>query len=323
MDEEFISLMKTSLPSYVVQCFLHAGFDTQSVIAQMDTSDGPNNSLDVIESFILKNYPQEIEPSCYHSGYHLSSNFVFSPGHRMRIVDFIKEVRSKFLLNNMGRKRKCNHETELVKKRAKSDSTSCQASHNASQSFDDDACTQSETQSPYNIQEIVDDVRSRIVKWQRKQHDKKILELKEHQHYKVSIKLNKQETPTVSVWCGLCRKTYKLHQKSDDIASFMISNWSGHIKNCVKMSCTKTGMQQSSIASFVSTQWPLSPINIASSSLDPSPICIDELEEDPRPIIKSTSETVRVTSSGKQSTIACEKDFLLTSLVGVNQERLH
>ena len=96
-DEEFVSFMKMSLPSYVVQCFLYAGFDTPGVIAQMDRSDGPNNSLDVIESFILKNFPNE--SSCYY--FSPSSSFIFSPGHRMRIADFVKEIRSKFVVDNV------------------------------------------------------------------------------------------------------------------------------------------------------------------------------------------------------------------------------
>lgn len=41
---------------YVVRCFLSAGFDTPDVIASMDTSENPGNSITVIESFIEKYY---------------------------------------------------------------------------------------------------------------------------------------------------------------------------------------------------------------------------------------------------------------------------
>ena len=54
-DEEFVTFMKLSLPVYVVQCFMHFGYDTACVVAQMNTEKGPNNSIDEIEAFILQN----------------------------------------------------------------------------------------------------------------------------------------------------------------------------------------------------------------------------------------------------------------------------
>ena len=46
------SFMQYKLPPYVVKCFLATGFDTPDVIASMDTSENPGNSLAIIESFI-------------------------------------------------------------------------------------------------------------------------------------------------------------------------------------------------------------------------------------------------------------------------------
>ena len=44
-----IKIMRTNLPEYVVNCFVAAGFDTLEVIADMDTSGEPGNSLQLIE----------------------------------------------------------------------------------------------------------------------------------------------------------------------------------------------------------------------------------------------------------------------------------
>ena len=51
-----VEFMKEKLPPYIVRCFLAAGFDTIEVIASMDVSENPENSISVIESFIEKYY---------------------------------------------------------------------------------------------------------------------------------------------------------------------------------------------------------------------------------------------------------------------------
>ena len=53
--------MKEKLPSYVVNCLQAAGFDVPEVIVDMDISQGPGNSITVIEEFIEKRYPRDPE----------------------------------------------------------------------------------------------------------------------------------------------------------------------------------------------------------------------------------------------------------------------
>ena len=50
-DEDFLALMHDKLPPYVVKrvCMLAAGFDVVEVVALMDLSDKPGNSIDIIE----------------------------------------------------------------------------------------------------------------------------------------------------------------------------------------------------------------------------------------------------------------------------------
>lgn len=114
-----------------------------------------------------------------------------------------------------------------------------------------------EKRPAYDLSSIVDNVRSRMVKWQRKQKSAKLRELKEYAQYKVSVKLNRassSEYPTVTVWCGLCRNNYMLahkQEKSGDVI-VMISNWTTHVKKCVeKAGNEKMIMKQSSILHFI------------------------------------------------------------------------
>lgn len=92
-DEEFMTLMKSTLTQYVVQCFLFSGFDTPRVVASMAT-DGLGNSIDQMEQYILKEYPNE--QSCHHMSI-IKHFHVFTPGHRVRISDFIKDAKAQHL----------------------------------------------------------------------------------------------------------------------------------------------------------------------------------------------------------------------------------
>ena len=55
-DDEFMTLMKKSLPGYAVQCFMYSGYDTARVVAQMNTEEGSNNTINKMEAFILQNF---------------------------------------------------------------------------------------------------------------------------------------------------------------------------------------------------------------------------------------------------------------------------
>ncbi len=61
----------------------------------MDISQGPGNSITVIEEFIEKRYPRD--PEYY--GFQPSATYVlpfeFPPGHRLRICKFVQEVRTR------------------------------------------------------------------------------------------------------------------------------------------------------------------------------------------------------------------------------------
>ena len=53
-----VSLMKDTLPEYVVNCFLAAGYDVTEVIAAMDVSENLGNSMSQY-NIISDRYPKK------------------------------------------------------------------------------------------------------------------------------------------------------------------------------------------------------------------------------------------------------------------------
>ena len=242
-DEEFLALMEKSLPAYAMKCFIYAGYDTSNVVAQMKTI-GTDSSLDEIESFILKHYSDDdlcFPPTIVKSEGRDDSSpalpsakcrpFVFPPGHRIRIIDFINSVKSKYVLS--GKKRPSS--TTFPAKKQK-------PSHFQTEEIGSE---KEKAETTYDLKEIADDVRKRIIKWQNKQIDTNLGELKEFQHYKVMVNLDSSDQPSVSIFCELCNKTFKLIYKENH-ATMMISNWTSHIKKCitVRKERTKPAKQQ-------------------------------------------------------------------------------
>lgn len=106
--------MKEKLPSYVYKCFVAAGFDTLEVIAEMTITDGPGNSIDEIQQFISQEFPDNVK---------CGRGKKFPPGHRLRIKNFISDV--KLLLKKQSRNTSNKRNLDIgapSAKRSKSDS---------------------------------------------------------------------------------------------------------------------------------------------------------------------------------------------------------
>ena len=67
---------------------MSSGYDEMEVISTMDISDKEHNSIDNIEEFIHRKYANRAECNPF-----LSPTFEFPPGHRIRICNFVKEVK--------------------------------------------------------------------------------------------------------------------------------------------------------------------------------------------------------------------------------------
>ena len=83
--------MRERLPSYAVNCLLAAGYDAPDAISSMNIVEGPGNSIEVIEKLIDQHFRGHEE---YYSHRTLASHpFVFPPGHKIRIGNFVSEVK--------------------------------------------------------------------------------------------------------------------------------------------------------------------------------------------------------------------------------------
>ena len=165
MNKELLGLMENSLPMYVVKCFLYTGYDNIPAITQMVT-EGPQNSIDEIEIFILKYYPGD--KSCYPTtvvGSHnetmpITPTFVFLPGHRFLINAFINDVKLKYA--KKSRKERDHDSTRHPSKTKKQKMMHmCAAEEEIS------------SKQSYDLKFISDDVRKRIVRWQRRHRNER------------------------------------------------------------------------------------------------------------------------------------------------------
>ncbi len=232
------SFMQDRLPPYVVKCFLAAGFDTPEVITSMDTSENPGNSIKIIESFIEKYYsghkdfyPTSIAPTA-------AQPFIFPPGHRLRISNFVAEVkrklRGKLELIESSSKRKLTNSSKPLSKKMKAlvDSDS------------DLECTDT-------IVSVSKQVRACIAKWVRSQSCIMLKNLKENKHFTVVVtNTPKSDILSVSVRCDACNTRIQLSKKKK---IYPISNWTRHMKACQKLH-KKEGRQQETLATFLSPE---------------------------------------------------------------------
>lgn len=189
------SFMRDRLPPYVVKCFLVAGFDTPDVIASMDTSENPGNSITIIESFIDKYYSghKDFYPTCTVPT--AQQPFIFPPGHRLRISNFVSEV-----------KRKCERNLQVIKASSKRNLTNfskplskkVRASVKAEDSDTDSECIDT-------IVSVSKQIRASILKWVRSQSCIVLKNLKENKDFTVVVtNAPKSDALSVSVRCKAC-----------------------------------------------------------------------------------------------------------------------
>ena len=182
------SFMQDKLPPYVVKCFLAAGFDTPDVIASMDTSENPGNSLAIIESFIDKYYSGHKDFYPTSTAPIAQKPFIFPPRHRLRISNFVSEVKRrherKFEVTKASSKRKLANFSKPLSKKIK-------ASVKAEDSDTDSECIDT-------IASVSKQIRSSIAKWVRSQSCIVLKHLKENRDFTVVV-TNTPKSDVVSV----------------------------------------------------------------------------------------------------------------------------
>ncbi len=63
--EETLSKMRAQLPEYVVNCLVASGFDSNMALGTLDLSDKPDNSLEKINQYVSKIYPDVYDSSYF------------------------------------------------------------------------------------------------------------------------------------------------------------------------------------------------------------------------------------------------------------------
>ena len=211
---EAVTMMRRNLPEYVVNRFVAAGYDALDIIAEMDVSDKPGNSLQVIEEFIAKEYPNDPQ----YTRCTMAPSFKFPPGHRQRIAKFVGEVANHVQAKKipLNHKRRCVEPPHKAKRMKSSwDITSSSASE----------------LSPCNQDGMVRDIRQQIAKWQRSQKNNKLRELKEHHHFTIDVKVAESRNSVALVQCKVCGRRCTLGLKN---GRTLLSNWTRHIIMCVQ-----------------------------------------------------------------------------------------
>ena len=114
--------MKTRLPEYIANCFMVSGFDTLSIIAEMDVSSNPGNSVQQIEEYVNENNSED--PQCRLACVGKSSGkFKFPPGHRCTIEKFVKEMKKREQQKGLSRRNEPTDSQNCPKRRKTSKST--------------------------------------------------------------------------------------------------------------------------------------------------------------------------------------------------------
>ena len=218
-QEEARLLLCKKLPRYAANCFVASGYDTIYSIAAMDMSEGPENSLNAIETFINKKFP-----NCRKFIFSESESSVeFPPGHVASIKKFVDEVKQLDEERCSVARKKRAATIQLRPSKGK-----VRLSQAISEPPSDSIASSA---SRITAHESVTATRQQIIKWQRRSKCKKVRELKEHKHYELNIRMA-SESFNIVVLCKLCGKNKALSKGK--YSKPVISNWTQHIIKCVE-----------------------------------------------------------------------------------------
>ena len=225
MNARVMRLMKQKLPSYIVKCVVSAGFDEVEVLCSMDTSENPSNSIERIEKYIERKFASSPEHNPFSS-----SPFEFSPGHRIRLCNFIREVKS--LCRNKGdvkvySKRKMDSQFHKANKKRK-------VAENSDES----------TTAVITLADVSKQVRSNLRKWMRRQEKSYLQEMTEGEHY--SLQIVPKDHPgdfEASIRCLKCGNSILLQKNNQ---SYSNSNFYRHVDLCLGKSSGKSEKKKES-----------------------------------------------------------------------------
>jgi len=217
-QRHLVDLMKTELPEYVANCLLVSGYDDLDVLCSMDVSESPQHSIIEVENYINKRYSDN---SSYNPM--LNHPFEFPPGHRVRIYNFIQKL--KILKKDMQKSSVQKRLVPCNEKRA-----SKRAKHDNQIDLTDDSDPPRIT-----IATVSKQVRTNLRNWISKQTEDCFKQMTEDTNYYLRISPKEQSGFfDVSIRCGKCNVSIRLHQKDSSVCSSPYSpyNFTRHIKSC-------------------------------------------------------------------------------------------
>ena len=218
-------LMQERLPRYVVNCLQAAGYDELEVIASMDTNEGEASSISKIEKYIERHHKSNPDmQSSYSTESCTSLPFEFPPGHRIRICNFVQEIKQLYR-NTKSTNVSTKHSGSATGKRLK-------------------LMAQPEDKLPLSVDEITHHVHESISKWIKRQKHTALNSLKEGKHYNVMVNNRDNGQIVAVVNCGICRTSVRLHPLN---RHYQISNWTRHIKRCASNSSHATDSRQTKL----------------------------------------------------------------------------
>ena len=133
-----------------------------------------------------------------------------------------KEVQGGNDLTVSGRKCKQQTGGQTSCKKARTCSLSCS--------------TSSENEAEPTISSVTNQIRTSISKWVKKQPDLRLKNLQENKQFSIMVThvAKEQSTFSSAIKCNPCNAIIHLHQKDKSAKdnSYLISNWTRHVKTC-------------------------------------------------------------------------------------------
>uniref|UniRef100_A0A1X7U191 Uncharacterized protein n=1 Tax=Amphimedon queenslandica TaxID=400682 RepID=A0A1X7U191_AMPQE len=221
-------MMKKSLiPTYIINCFEAAGYDTLDAICEMDG----DVSISEIEKYIDKQ--KQRLPSCMRPNYDDASDaktpFEFPPGHRKVISKFIRSVHEKHKPASEASGSNLEISPPPSKKRK----------------------TVKNPEVREDIPVVSQDIRGKILHWTKNYNKGELAALEEGVDFNivVSKSTSNPEKCNASISCR-CGNSYSITTNAK--GERLISNWSRHMKLCGKKKSRKPS-EQSTLQQFLQT----------------------------------------------------------------------
>ena len=266
-EAKAVMAMKEKLPKDVMDSFIAAGFDTLDVISEIDTSG--EYGLQEIEQFITDEHKEDDR---FKSGISVSGRFIFLPGHRQRIVNFITALKQEAAKNKLKWPKQTTN-TPVIKTKIKLESNL-----ESTTSDDQTTCIDPELQAT-----VAAKIRQQVSKWQRSQKLIKLRELKEIKDFNVNVEVKGERNLSLSITCNICDSRCLISHKGDHI---LISNWTRHVSKCFDK--TRNTISNSKINKFFRPISRKDPDSKLSNSESPSPLPQSSPDEVQKFLFEST-----------------------------------